>query len=695
MKKFIYLGVLCLFASQVYGTGSRHLMLMMNWMDETLNDGQQFGALSQVTISALEQQAGPVIITSQTWRSIMGRGTDRKYPDSDVSYGVFYGSNPSFRFNDWIIKKLSDYLYLFVPKSYLNAVKAKKDSFNQDLNTVTALTQVDRELGMKVSKFPDMSQKDLFNVGYHKAYIEVKNYNNMMRKNAHTTMQQLISSGNEHIAEIYFFSQHVLYMLGKLLITRADLISKIDPRKNIAQFKEDTEKNEALLLHEWLVYLDGHGSPSDTGQIQPIIINRPGYYPGPSNIGITAGLEHNSFQQLLKFFNGSVVTGGMLYASCFAGGQHLAKLYEKEWDAFLRNPQKQVKKDSYNYLILTTNIWYTETASAVLDFVKFPAFFSSLHGFIHQSLKPAAKKYVKGKAKQPVKKGSTFEVTAQLAAIIRNVSEFDLKKRWQVPGVRFPYTEWFVAIDDPTLPIIFEKSSNRVVQSKKKFVQEKKTTALHEAIRKKYAGQQIAQELADLAEQRRKELEAIRVKEAKAKEKELYAGIMKLQQVQTDKTSQPPTAAPTPQKPPVQKPPVQKPQAQKPQQQESEAFIPESYKPQAQKPQPTAVSGKLKNALSELQNALGQLENKLYYQPKPTYQQPTYQQPAYQPQYQPQQEPEYEQEYEEEEPQEGEYYEGDYYYEDDYEQDGDNYGQGDYYYYDDDGSDSEYEYYYY
>lgn len=673
MKRIIFGITLCLFASMVHATGSRNLMLMMNWSDETLNDGQLFGALSQVTISALEQQAGPIIITSQTWRSIMGRGTNLRYPDYQLSREVFYQSNATFRYNDWIIKKLSDYLYVFVPKSYLAASRAKKDSYNQDLNTAATLTQDDRDLGLKISKFPDISQNDLFNVNYHKAYMDLATYQSLTRKNTHATIKQLMSTGNQEVAELYFFSQHVLYMLGKLLITRADVLSKIDPRQNLAQFKEDTEKNEALLLHEWLVYLDGHGSPSDTGQIKPIIVNRSGYYPGPSDIGITAGLEHNSFQQILKFLNGSVVTGAMLYASCFAGGQHLAKLYEKEWDAFLRNPQKQIKKDSYNYLILTTNIWYTATESAVLDYIQFPAFFSLLYNFIHQPQKPIQKNYVKGKIKQPVKKGSTFEVTAQLASIVSKVSMFNLSKRFQVPGVRFPYTEWFVAIDDPTLPILFEKSNNRVVQSKKKLVQQQKTSALQDIIRKKYAGQQqLAQQLAELSEQRRKELEAIRIKEEKAKGEKLYSGIMKLQQ----KTKENVTQGQVPMQP-------------------SQPKVPQQFQPSQQVPvtpsfKPTPQVNVLSNALMNLQNALRQLESNLQYMP----QQMPHQQPFFgkslpagsNPQYGQQryqaQKPEYEEEPEEDEYSDEEYedenfsgQEDEYNYDSEDEDDGNGYYQ--------------------
>lgn len=703
MKKLLYILVFCGIASQAYGTGSRNLMLMMNWTDETLNDGEQFGALSQVTITALEQKAGPIIITSQTWRSIMGRGTNARYPDYNLSRAVFYQSNATFKYADWIVKKLSDYLYLFVPKSYLASVRARKDSYNQNLNTMTVLTQDDRDLGMKISKFPDISFNDLFNVGYHKSVIPVDTYQNNIRKNAYTTMQQLIASGNTDIAELYYFSQHVLFMLGKLLITRADVISKVDPRQNPALFKEETERHEALLLHEWLVYLDGHGSPSDTGQIQPIIINRPGYYPGPGNIGVTAGLEHNSLQQMLKFFNGSVVTGAMLYASCFAGGPHLSKLYEKEWDAFLRNPQKQVKKDSYNYLILTTNIWYTATMSAVLDYVQFPAFFTSLNAFLHgkyQSNKPAIK-YVKGKPKQPVKKKSTFEITAQLAAIIRNVSEFDLARRFQVPGVRFPYTEWFVAIDDPTLPIIFEKSNNRMVQNTTKFVKAKKTSALQAAIQKKLGIQlqlkAAKQEPALVAqsEQRRQDLEAQRKAEEKAKSEQLYTGIMKLQQIQKETTpviTWPPVWTPVQQNIPVVNPAVISPQGPKP-----------TVTTQPVYQQPALASQKaqnLLNAIKGLTNALKQLESQLLYrpavqlpnQPQPYY--PPYQQVQQQPQ-QPQGEQYYyqPQQYQQQEPQEGqEYYEdedqepeGDYYYDDENEE-GDYYPEGDDYYYDDDGS---------
>lgn len=457
MKRII-VALFLLYAGQdILSAGTRNLIMLIDSSQETIADvfnsktysfdtTESLGPVTLTFLAALHQKAAPIIVSSSTWHNSIARGKIfadvvagrdvsylAQYPmfssgqnipvfvadllryydagadvmrfneamDADfyyTFYQTFYSKNPVFKPNEWIIKKLSEYLYLLIPHAYIQTIRQRNDTPGIARQTSTSLTLEERLLGLKVGKFADIQASQLLDPSAQVVDIKHEQYKQLVPQKAYDIIGKLRSffkkahkKAQEMLSE-YIFGAHVLHVLSQLFVTHTDLKA---PEGN----QEETDLNEAYFLHEWLIYLLGHGTESIAGPVMPVVYAKDTGM--RASIAFTAGLEQGAFRDLLGFLNNRVHTGAFVYTSCYSGGPHLFKLFEHHWD--YPKTQKvgekiqvtrfeQAVPDVFNYLIVATNMFYTETLGGPFfpyierlpeEVLKFGNFFNGMAQFLH------------------------------------------------------------------------------------------------------------------------------------------------------------------------------------------------------------------------------------------------------------------------------------------------------------------------
>ncbi len=347
-------------------------------------------------VTALAQKAAPILVTSSLWHNFIARrkifkdflnGQGIQYKNKYIRFSTNeaitkfqkkvqayfqangkqilgnFGGNirreldsyflcyaTPFKKDDWIIKKVSDYIYILIPKTYIEHVRSIKLPKNKR-NFVTTLSKDELRIGLKIDKMTTMSYENAVNPTKHKLSFDSNKYQQLLKDKDIKNFTQL-KRLNIVQPEATVISKHFIKVLSDIFVTQWDLIDK---SKNI----EKTEKNRALYLHSWHIYLDGHGSPSTPGVLQEI-----NFYGRKIRVEFAylAGIEFLAFREWLSFLNNSINTEFFFYESCYSGGQHLKKLYEHQWDyPTRRGTYIKVKPDIFTYLIVVGNLAYTAT----------------------------------------------------------------------------------------------------------------------------------------------------------------------------------------------------------------------------------------------------------------------------------------------------------------------------------------------
>ncbi len=566
MKRIFLALLMCSASQEISSAGIRNVMMHLDWSEQTLleqfkDQSYQFkhkeaGAESQTLLAALQQKAAPIIVSSRTWYNAIEPGkifdivkaqdlsSLKQYPmlskpqnlkafkidmlkDYDpqkdlmrvsgdttsiqyfMSYQTFFSKDPIFKPNEWMVKKLSDYLYVLIPIAYLEELAQRKDTPAIARQLSTSLTARELMLGMKIDKLADVSSSMLLDL---KAHV--------------TIMQNPLE-----------FSNMVLEAMPKLFVTRSDL-------KFPGGNKEETDINEAYFLHEWLVYLDGHGSQSIPGEEE-------------SSMAFTAGLMQDDFRKLLSFFNNRVKTGSFLYISCYSGGQHLLTLFEHSWD-YPKTVGKEFKienifeaqtaqivtkekgeelvvykrkvppvSDIFNYLIIATNQFYTKTLAAIFSYNTTGIYYNSIRG---ESLLDFAN-YFKSMAQLLHPEAPSVRpipLKQQLETSIRYVHHFDFTNKYQIPAIRFPHTKYFVSLNDlgSTVIIKYEEAiramNKRGIEETQRLIEEVRTKGIPQKVQesiKAYEGQAPVSEATVRKEKESKELSG-RIEKLRAEQEE-------------------------------------------------------------------------------------------------------------------------------------------------------------------------------
>lgn len=450
--------------------GLRDLIILIDWRNErvsnTLSTSQPtydpsqlsgFGPVTSSLVTALGQEAAPILVSSATWKNFVERkkifddflskteqvlikeykGT---YPRFNTDQGIqnfaqlckqsvggyspqfsnFIQSNPAasrelngflipyvtqVSTDNWILQKITPHWYLLVPKKYLGQIKKEKLPPAPD---TIAKTTTDDEL--------------------------------LLGLKSGTSIQNPLEVVGHDDGENVLFAEEFLTAIKSLFITINDVKDKYS--------KEQTEKNRAIYLHHWYFYLNGHGGPS-----------------GPNTIGIITGLRIPQFQTLLTFFDRKIITDFLFYSTCYAGGEHLKIPYIKDWfyPPLTKSRPKDIRKahraKAFNYIISAETLVYASTfgwlPSIAIPFKlgvdrvhflqHFSPFFTGLHNYVYLPV-INFKQWVKLK---PQEKKKSYP---NLAQILNNVTIFldkngKVDDRMQIPVMRYPNTAWFSVID--------------------------------------------------------------------------------------------------------------------------------------------------------------------------------------------------------------------------------------------------------
>lgn len=540
--------------------GMRNIIMLLDWDQETVGydlnklqfnvNDQGFGPPSYSIITHLGEKAAPMLISSSNWRNVVERrkmfgdflaGKGKQYlnkftrfsnekiikefevwmqsyynragknilknskdPLFMETFSYFLCHAALFEKAAWIIKKVSDYLYLFIPKQYLEKVQQEKLA-DQPRSFVKNLSQDELSLGLKINSMQSMSYEDALNPNKHKQAIALEQQ--LMRPADFKNLDNIIQQGGT-VQEKVIFSKHVLKVLPELFVTRADLKAQDDLQQDV------TRAQEALYLHDWFLYMNGHGSPTSVIPVGEQYHTQ-AYRSLFIDFAFLAGLDLAAFRDLLFFLNWKVNTLFLMYETCFSGGHHLLKVFEHHWTFpdWAENLKKQKSKvtpvpenrvkfekpgmklvaqaDIFNYMIVAGNLAHTETwtdsPSFSIPFSKaepivrnysmlFNDFFASAHKYfrVSKSSIQQKKRYFqvlqeidiwKKKFLTAVGEQQRNEVINKIVdlkqelqtmsyitlnGVIQFVHNLDTKHQYFThPAVRYANTEWFVPLALP------------------------------------------------------------------------------------------------------------------------------------------------------------------------------------------------------------------------------------------------------
>lgn len=671
--------LVCSFYGMCVEAGTRNMVMALDFDRESLREefknskyafnAHEYGPVTQTLIAALYQQAAPILVSSSTWRNAIERGkayeiaqkggdlgflkrytafsntdninkfvNDLRYGydiNNDLlrastsiisaeyyqAYQVFFSKDPVFKPKEWITKKVSDYLYLLIPRKYLQQLEQSKDTPDLARKTVTPLSPSERVLGIKYGKLANLSANALLDVNAHPDVINAAQYNQLLPAHSHGIAQRLLGYKWLHILNGFMFGQHVVNILPTIFVTHTDL-------KFPGGDRIETDLNEAYFMHEWLVYLIGHGSQSGQNALAAVVEDFGGG--AQAVIGFTAGIDQGAFRDMLSFFNNRVNTGALVYTSCYSGGHHLFKLFEHHWDYPKRQgvgkkakitKENVLRPDTFNFLIVATNMFYTVTTTSIFAFwsdakyysrngqatLNLTSFFKQMAQFLGSQPIIKAPQQVKGKKKVL---SAHPGVEQQLATVLQNVTQFDTAKNYQVPAVRFPYTQWFVPLTDAGQEIRFESDT----QKNARLQEDMRAKALLLALaKKKELPPKVKQSIETYAKahglpvpfQPKPAQPAAPTKQPIQPAKQQPQPAQPLKPAQPNVPVKQPVKQPVqqPVKPPVQpKPPVQQKPPVQPPVKPAQPVVPPQV--QSQVPQPPAQKSPLAQALNRLESAL-------------------------------------------------------------------------------------------
>lgn len=469
--KLIKLFLFCILFFHLHASGIRNLIMLIDFDTERFEDelkykarstAQEFngsGAVSNALLTALWQQAAPILVSSVTLQNIFLGKTifadfitlsevqliakykdQKKYmwfgQEQDIknfkllcmeelfNYGAIDLNILSdvqkrelkwchlcyllpFNLNNWYVRRFGQHFYLFIPKTYFEQQKLKSDvEFTKFAKT---LTQEECILGLKKGT-------DTLLANFENYKLPPKNFN---------------------------YSKEFSEILKGLFVTIKDVVGN------------DKNKSDDV-LPKWAICLEGHGGINSDG-----------------SVGFIAGLNGIYFKTLLEFLNNQVNALFLHYTTCYAGGTHLLKPYE---EIFLYPPIAKTKEERqriaaqiFNYVISAgtflarTTSSYTPRIDTTLSkqhrvyferdyklfFKNLDIYFdnriltnklplSSIINLVHTFLEPSILSDFKSESYYYSNQRSVLELIEKGLFTINS---------HQIPAIRYPGTSWFSIMD--------------------------------------------------------------------------------------------------------------------------------------------------------------------------------------------------------------------------------------------------------
>jgi hypothetical protein len=234
-----------------------------------------FGALGGNLVTALYQEAGPIIVSTSLLYMLLelrrkdNRSTDKlmnELADENIilketgdfilkkEYPVksaIVASRIGLQEEQWIIKKINNSLNLLIPQSYLKSFGINRDEVEKYFEFSSLTSDVELRLGLKVN---------------HMKTIDIKD----------------ISRPNEAQFADYFVDS-----LDTIFCTKSDY------------------ESASISIPEWFIYINGHG-----------LLNHS-----------IVWLSLDGFKKLLHFLENKIITQLLVVISCYAMGVNSEKIY--------------------------------------------------------------------------------------------------------------------------------------------------------------------------------------------------------------------------------------------------------------------------------------------------------------------------------------------------------------------------------
>lgn len=305
--------------------GNRQILFFVDWHNETverdlasniLTGAQGFGPITVGMLTNLWQKAAPMIVSSATWRNYLERkqmfldfitlsqpelesrykGKSTRFSTTEAivlfqkickSLGGLEDVDPvinnllpeysgflvchfaEFNEKEWIISKISEHVYLFIPKIYQRQVDDALEMPARNASVAPGIRDADLRMGLKYTNKP---------------------LANIMQITTHDT---------SHYVN---FSQEFVNALKNIFVTENDISNP-----NPAVDQKTNEDNKRNYRHIFDAYGIGHGGHG----------------------GVIMALPTPQFRAFLQFLNDQIRTRFMFYNTCYAGGIHLQAPYQE------------------------------------------------------------------------------------------------------------------------------------------------------------------------------------------------------------------------------------------------------------------------------------------------------------------------------------------------------------------------------
>lgn len=275
-----------------------------------LDDSEtEIDAVSNDLITALAQNAGPIIVSASLLVNVFSKDTGQfKYEDPKDLVKKFEGLQfavdkeeaiiakkyillraLAFDPNSWIIKKISDSMYLFIPHYYLKSLHIRIDP-TKLINDRKEVSEVELQLGLKVN------------------HMETVDFDNII--NRHVI---------EHTSADYFVNE---------------LYNARTKTSSIFCTNSEYYENEFFNYPLWSIYMSGHG------ELRSLIV----------------GLNLEDFKLLLDFLENKINCRLLMYTSCYAAGLNNETIF--------KDAQSAIEK-TYSFPIITQVL--TESPAAAIE----------------------------------------------------------------------------------------------------------------------------------------------------------------------------------------------------------------------------------------------------------------------------------------------------------------------------------------
>ncbi len=282
MKKIIYILLVIMFAhSMVYCMDVERIEYkssgLLLFLDDT--EHNEIGAVSQYLLSAIRQKAGPIVVSASLLENIFSlyyeaQGDRESAADLYIKYvkdvedqsgnikkiKIFYLKTLHFDPREWIFKKVSNFLYLLIPKGYIQASFPEIWIDRVERYDPRNISQVELLLGLKVNHMETVDFKNIVSI-------------------------KVTQKDNSD----YFLD---------------DLYNDATKKSSIFCVKSDYKSRGARKIPVWSFYMHGHG-------IMQYHSSKP---------GIIVGLSHRGFGKFLDFSENKIVTRLLIYISCYSAG---------------------------------------------------------------------------------------------------------------------------------------------------------------------------------------------------------------------------------------------------------------------------------------------------------------------------------------------------------------------------------------